>query len=142
MKQLEWIKELILDIEYLRKMKKLEKASHARQLRHYQAVPISAQIDSVLFRMETEHMMILELCAPVAYAQQAALSQRPSLLRAISLQDLSLIQNLLDTNPEEVHVPDAQGWTPLHLAASTESRLYVRCVLTWLMRNLLTFLEC
>ena len=107
-------------------MKKLESASLEKRRKNFHVVPVSSLVQSVICRMENEHRTVIELWSPVAYVRRIAQTERPTLLRAISLHDSSAIDNIIKNRPDELFGRDEQGWTPLHLAASTEDRLLVR----------------
>jgi len=124
-KDTKWMNELALDIEYLLTMKAMETASLEVRRANFHVVPVSGLVWSVLCRMENEHNTVIELWAPVDYVRRVSDYARPALHRAISIRELSKIEAILKNHPEEKNERDELGWTPLHMASTTENRLKI-----------------
>eukprot|EP01094_Clydonella_sp_ATCC50884_P013098 TRINITY_DN2336_c0_g1_i1.p1 TRINITY_DN2336_c0_g1~~TRINITY_DN2336_c0_g1_i1.p1 ORF type:complete len:1008 (+),score=287.45 TRINITY_DN2336_c0_g1_i1:266-3289(+) len=121
--ELEWIDDLMKDINYLQEMRRMEDPEYAKHNEvSFHIVPLSGLTLGVLVRLENECKTILELWEPRVEVQVSVLSsEKFPLHRAVSSDSLAVVQQLLED--KDINEQDISGWTPLHVAASKPDQL-------------------
>lgn len=116
----EWIDNMIKDIHYLNEMHKLEDPEYAKNNPvSLHIVPISGLVVGMLCRLENECKTVCELWEPVDIEE--CLEDRSMLHSAIAEGNIDQILEILQNSPESINEQDANGFTPLHIAASTHT---------------------
>ena len=115
---IEWIDEMLKDINYLNEMYELENPNYPEKDKvSLHIVPISGLVVGVICRLENECKTVCELWEPATYES----SNGTALHAAVIAQDMDKVISIVASNLVYLNVQDSFGFTPLHYASTANT---------------------